>query len=424
MREINLREYEPSEQRLSTDERSALQRLNAGKVKLSLDIQQVIDRDECYRLTPGSTVGAVEAGNLSLLIRPKIKIGQLLSLALYVYDKDIVGFLQQFEFKENEALPDILARALIMAARQAFARGLLHGYLRKEEALYTVRGRIRFDAQLRRRFGIPLPVEVRYNEFTEDIPANRLVKAAAYRLGGMRLSSTQARSGLAWVAGMLDKVSLVEFPVNAVPEAPFDRLNEHYRGVVTLSRLILRHSAFEAQRGEVRASGFLMDMNQVFQEFVTVALREALGASERTFGEKWIGYLDDGKQIRLRPDLTWWEGNRCRFVGDVKYKKLEGRKHEEKEEPGKPPNDDMYQLLAYVTAANLPGGMLIYAKGEADTGCYKVRHCGKVLKVAALDLSGSLEDALGQVKGLAEEIKKGIGVKPDIGDRRREVAPV
>ncbi len=405
MRQINLREYEPSEHRLSTDERSTLQLLNAGQENLSLDIQQVIGNNDTYRLTPGSIVGAMEAGNLSLLISPKIGIGQLLSLACYAIGK----FRPQerdFDFDPDTApLPDVLALALNAMARRAFARGLLHGYLRREEALYTVRGRIRFDAQLRRRFNIPLPVEVRYNEFTEDIPANQLVKAAAYRLGGMWLRSPRARSGLAWVAGMLDNVSWKEFPANAVPEVPFDRLNEHYRGVVALSRLILRHSAFEAQRGKVRASGFLMDMNQVFQEFVTVALREALGASERTFGEKWVGYLDDGKQIHLRPDLTWWEGNRCWFVGDVKYKKLEGRKGGEKEEPGKPPNDDMYQLLAYVTALDLPEGMLIYARGEAETADYTVRHCGKVLKVAALDLSGNLENVLGRVKELAEEIR-------------------
>lgn len=406
MHRLKLKEYEKSGPfELSPDVRETLDKLNAGEPKLSLTIERSRDQADSYYLTPGSVVGAVDVGNLSLLIKPKIGIGQLLSLACYAMGK----FRPQerdFDFgRDDEGLPDVLALALNAMARRAFARGLLHGYLRKEEALYTVRGRIRFDAQLRRRFSIPLPVEVRYNEFTEDIPANQLVKAAAYRLGGMRLRSTQARSGLAWVAGMLGNVSWKEFPANAVPEVTFDRLNEHYRGVVALSRLILRHSAFEAQRGEVRASGFLMDMNQVFQEFVTVALREELGASEGTFGEKWVGYLDDGKQIRLRPDLTWWEGNRCWFVGDVKYKKLEGRKGGEKEEPGKPPNDDMYQLLAYVTAANLPGGMLIYAKGEADTADYTVRHCGKRLQVAALDLSGSLDEALDRVKGLAEKIK-------------------
>ena len=68
---------------------------------------------------------------------------------------------------------------------------------------------------------------------------------------------------------------------SAVPEVRFDRLNEHYRDVVALSRLVLRHGAFESARGEVRASGFLVDMNIVFQEFVTQALREAMGVSNR-----------------------------------------------------------------------------------------------------------------------------------------------
>ena len=52
--------------------------------------------------------------------------------------------------------------------------------------------------------------------------------------------------------------------------------------MVALARLVLRHGAFESGRGVVRASGFLMDMNNVFQEFLTQALREELGASPRT----------------------------------------------------------------------------------------------------------------------------------------------
>ena len=59
---------------------------------------------------------------------------------------------------------------------------MIHDYLTREEALYTVRGRIRFDEQMRRRYGIPLPIEVRYDEFTDDTRANRLVKAAVMRL--------------------------------------------------------------------------------------------------------------------------------------------------------------------------------------------------------------------------------------------------
>ena len=65
----------------------------------------------------------------------------------------------------------------------------------------------------------------------------------------VRLRSLQARRNLGWLASVLDEVSPVEFPASSVPEVRFDRLNEHYRGVVELSRVILRHGAFEARRG-------------------------------------------------------------------------------------------------------------------------------------------------------------------------------
>ena len=237
---------------------------------------------------------------------------------------------------------------------------------------------------------------MRYDEFTDDILANRLVKAAAYRLGRMRLYSGKARTDLGWVAGMLDNVSLIAFPPNNVPEIKFDRLNAHYREVIALSQLILQHNAYEADRGKVRTSGFLMGMNKVFQEFVTVALREALGLNERTFRERNICSLDEAGRVHLRPDLTWWDGSDCTFVGDAKYKRIENQQV---------PNADLYQLLAYVTSLGLPSGMLIYAKGEAEPVIHEIRRSGKRLEVAALDLSGSLDEILARVGDLAERVR-------------------
>ena len=397
MRRVDLREYAASEYPLTASELDVL----VGEAK-RLDLSISPTRTEgVYTLRPGSTVGAVEVGGLSVRIEPKIGIRQLLSLACYAIDK--VEFQEsEFDFPEDVSLPDALALALVAAARRAFARGLLHGYRTEEEALLTVRGRIRFDDQVRRRFGVPLPVEVRYDEFTDDVLPNRLVKAAAERLGGMRLRSTEAQRGLGWVAAMLENVSYVPFAPNDVPEVRFDRLNEHYRNVVTLARLVLRHGAFEAGRGDVRASGFLMDMNVVFQEFVTVALREELGVSGRSFGEGYVCSLDkplpgEKGRIALKPDLVWREGGACVFVGDAKYKRIRDERI---------PNADLYQLLAYVTALDLPGGLLVYAQDEdeRESASYTVRHSGKRLEVAALDLSGTLEAALARVRGVARRV--------------------
>ena len=72
---------------------------------------------------------------------------------------------------------------------------------------------------------------------------------------------------------------------------------------------------------------------------------------------------------------------------------------------GKVPNADLYQLLAYVTALDLPSGLIIYAQGEADTRIHRVRYSGKRLEVAALDLSRPLDEVLRRVLSLADSIR-------------------
>ena len=392
MIEIDLREYAPTEHTLTV---SHLDLLRSEASALNLTIQPAPGPGGTHLLTAGPIVGAVELGDLSVLIEPKMSIPQLLSLICYATGSLGPREASLFDFEERAALPDALAIALASAARRAFSRGLLHGYREEEEALQTVRGRIRLDEQMRRRFGVGLPVEVRYDEFTDDILANRLVKAAVGRLGAMRLRSLQARRGLSWIAAMLEQVSPVAFRSTDVPEIRFDRLNEHYRGVVGLARVVLRHSAFEAGRGDVRASGFLVNMNVLFQEFVTVALREALGVSAQTLPSEKGVTLDEAGAVGLAPDLSWWEGETCTFVGDAKYKNLTN---------ARVPHADLYQLLAYATALDLPGGLLVYAQGEADAASYCVRHAGKRLDVVALDLSGTLDDVMGRIHHVAARV--------------------
>ena len=111
-------------------------------------------RRHAWRLTPGETVGALEVGGLSVSIRPKLGVGRALFLASYA-----IGCVQSCgrrsvsSFPVDDTLVEGLARVFAASARRAFSRGLVHGYRTEEEALHTVRGRIRFTDQMRRRFG-------------------------------------------------------------------------------------------------------------------------------------------------------------------------------------------------------------------------------------------------------------------------------
>ncbi|MCY4511297.1 MAG: hypothetical protein OXG35_30685 [Acidobacteria bacterium] len=380
--------------RLAVAERDALRRSLRP-----VTIEPAPDSENAYILTPGATIGALEIGDLSVSIRPKLDVSRVLFLASYGTGAFRLRERERFSFPDADTPVEALVPVFTASARRAFASGLVHGYRTEEETLDTVRGRIRIDDQIRRRFGIPVPVEVTYDEFTDDVLINRLVKAATEKLSRMRIRSCRSRADLGWVDATLGNVALVEYPPGAVPDVAFNRLNEHYREVVALARLILRNATLETGRGAVRAPGFLMDMNKVFQEFVTQALREALGLSDRTFradcGVRGVT-LDVERRIDLRPDLSWWDGPTCTFVGDAKYKRIQD---------SRVPNADLYQLLAYATALNLPGGLLVYAQGEADDTAHVVRHASKRLEVSALDLSGTIGDLRRRIQKLAERVR-------------------
>ena len=63
----------------------------------------------------------------------------------------------------------------------------------------------------------------------------------------------------------------------------------------------------------------------MFEDFVVVALRDALRVSDRVLVQGASGrrlFSDIAERVSLKPDISFWAGERCRFVGDVKYKRI------------------------------------------------------------------------------------------------------
>lgn len=394
MREITLCEHKTSEPLLlSLQERDAL-----AELVPSLVIQPCAGTTDHYLITPGHMVGAVTLENLSLVIQPKIPIDRVLFLISYAL-RTAEWRSPDFSFASSDSLVEAVALSFAAHLQRAFRSGLLQGYRNEEDALTTVRGRIRFAEQLKRRFGAAPPIEVAYDDFTEDVRENRILKAALMKLRRMRIRSREVQTKLSRFEQLLSPVSVEHFDRGNLPTIHYSRLNEHYRPAVELAELILRVQSLELRHGRFYGSAFVVDMNRVFEEFVYLALRDALKLSEKQFRRQAKGhsiYLDDSRRVVLEPDLTWWDHEQCVFVGDVKYKRINvpGIKH-----------PDLYQLLAYTVATDLPNGMLIYAAGEGVPAEHDVVFVNKRLEVVSIDLEGVPSRILEQMRGLAERVR-------------------
>ncbi|MDE0667477.1 MAG: hypothetical protein F4236_04375 [Acidimicrobiia bacterium] len=164
-------------------------------------------------------------------------------------------------------------------------------------------------------------------------------------------------------------------------------------------------------------------------------------------------YFDEGRAVSIMPDLVFRSAGADRFVADIKYKLSD--------ESVAGPNADLYQLLAYTTALDLPEGLLIYclnadgspdavsgehrpddrsngisrrrsleqpdaaelferasavtrvepipltpaaAVARANYSSVRVRHAGTVLHKHALDLSGTPDEIRNNINALADWI--------------------
>jgi 5-methylcytosine-specific restriction enzyme subunit McrC len=389
---LELNEYQSKESvELSQEQLKQLTRLAPG-----ISISPSSERIGLYKLTPDSRIGIVNLPDLQILIRPKILMSRAMFLIAYSLNKAIWR-TSGFNFDTEDSLLESLIPGFILQIRNALIHGVLHGYRTEEDSLLTVRGRMRIEDQIRRRHGMVIPVEVRFDEFTNDIDENRLIKAALFSLRKLVLRSDDSRRQLHEFDHLLGRVSLTEYHPTNLPQVTYSRLNEHYRSAVELSKLILKSTSLELRHGASYSSAFTIDMNVVFEDFVVTALRENLGLSQRVFPQNFRMHLDHGEKISIKPDLSWWERGRCVFVGDVKYKRTTSAKGE---------NPDIYQALSYAVAANLRNTMLVYAKGEAEESSYYVGDPSHRIDIHALDLASSTQGLLDQIAAIARRIRE------------------
>ncbi|MFJ7266423.1 McrC family protein [Streptomyces sp. NPDC099050] len=353
-----------------------------------------------WLLRAGSKVGAVAVtvpGGDSIILRvtPKVAIPRLFFLLGYSLHPAGNWRDGQVEVAEHRDLLPALAHAVERQIDRALRQGLLQGYRTTEESSLVVRGRMREAEQIRRRFGAALPVEVVYDEFTTDIAENRILRAAVERLLRLPAVPHEVRRRLQHQRRRLaDVTPLVRG--HLVPAWFPNRLNSRYHPALRLARVVLDGSSAEHTAGSLHVDGFLFDMNRLFEDFVTVAMREALKGSGLTGRLQDPHHLDEAAAIRMRPDFVAYGPDGVPMaVADAKYKaqKRDGY-----------PDADLYQMLAYCTALGLPEGHLVYAKGNAPHAAHRVRHAGTVIHQHALDLDQDPAGLLADVAAVTRQM--------------------
>lgn len=349
-----------------------------------------------WKILPCGPVGAVQIGGLLVEVKPKAKVGLSRLLFLLGYARDPGFRPEDVAGLEDTDLFSALAESLARQVSGALSRGVHSGYVTFDDALRTVRGKVRVGDQMSRRPGMLIPLEVTYDDFTVDIPENRILRSALRLMMQLPRLADDVLAKLAHLDSKLDGVSLLRWG-SSLPAWTPSRLNDRYIPALRLAEIVLKNMSAEAGLGRHRVASFVVNMSTVFEDFVATALAEALSGHPGTTSAQYPAFLDvdpglpSSERIRMYVDVVHEVRGRPAVIFDAKYKASWS---------GSYPNADYYQMLAYCTALDLPRAWLVYA-GSGSPRTRTIAHSPVRIVEFPIDVSQTPEALLAGVQELA-----------------------
>ena len=394
VRRIVLSEYgQPIQCWLTDSELSGLRDANARwSQALGLPTDPIrIDykTDGSVMLRAEQVTGVIRAGNLDLEIAPKFlqsaKEGwqEVLWQILSLVEGGLIDAADtSAAVQDNIGIPDLLADMFIASFTIGSARGLPRRYRSQNAEGPVLRGR--FDqSRIVQWSAQPWIVPFIEDALSYDTDAARLFKWTASTLFGMVHSPVRARA----LRAIYENLS---FASNRPPH-PLDahrvQLGSQYRALspaLLVSLLVLQGQGIRHMHGDLTASGFLWNSDEVYERFVywlcqKVAHTRGAHVDKRTiaFGEIIAG---SGYRLETTPDVVFRGPDNSPFaVIDAKYKRFGNR----------PKASDTYQLIAAAHVLGREKVALTYpAEAHRVATTWRVRSAlgGRQLELTALPL--------------------------------------
>jgi 5-methylcytosine-specific restriction enzyme subunit McrC len=284
-------------------------------------------------------VGVVEVGDVTVEIYPKLD-RHLLSDRLVTSEDladsamqsllwmlEVSGYMDISETdtarlqEERVSFYDVFAYLMAKNLIVELQSGVPHAYVTVRDAVPAVKGRINILEQVTTHWNRFDRVACIWDEFTPDIPLNRLFKCAC-RVLNERVANQAVSKMLIDCLMYLDPVADLSpaAALQAVEGFRWDRSNERLKMCFNMAVRLLAGTGYRMAHGAADTFVFMMDMNQLFEDYAACALEARFGVP--VDAQKNIGKLfADPRRLSQYPDYLW-EVDGKRWIGDAKYKHL------------------------------------------------------------------------------------------------------
>jgi 5-methylcytosine-specific restriction enzyme subunit McrC len=347
-------------------------------------------------VTIGATswVGALAVPGLVVRVMPKVSVTNFFAMLGAGVSPDAFDH-EHVTWSDTDELIDGVAYFAIRLIDSATMRGLVHGYVPREERMRTIRGRLLVEEFARRPWSAAEP-QCRFDDFTADIVENQLFRCTLQAMLSWPQLAPHIRREALRVLGRFDGVADTPATKHAAP-LPITRLNEHYEDAMRLSRLVLQAMSLSHEAGDQQANSLMVDMDDLFQRWIAQELDLRLAPEMRIERDEDV-WLDEGRAVTMAPDLVVRRGSEVVLVGDAKYSMGAD---------GYMASRDYLELIAYTTAMGLPTGLLIHCNSDrAPESEIVIRNAGTRILCRPIRLDGSYAAVCRSLDALADLVRE------------------
>ena len=289
------------------------------------------------RIKAKQYVGIAPFSQFTVMVMPKIELNlkeQPENLAYFIgyahgFEKDLIKVLPKIPEAEFEAtrLSRILIELIIMAfvdkCEVLFRQGLVKSYVTHTENVRFLRGKLLMQLQYRNDLRKNLQFACEFDELEHDNLENRIILKTlevCYLISQDDKIKQNIRRLRHQISGFVSSVPIEMIDFDKIS---YNRLNEHYRLIHKICKLIINNSGIKdiSKFKTPNIVSFFVNMNDVFQDFVSRFLEETLskiGYRVSTEQRKRVWY-SKGRSRGARTDILIRKNSQL-YILDTKYK--------------------------------------------------------------------------------------------------------
>ncbi|MFC4024750.1 restriction endonuclease [Oceanobacillus longus] len=323
-----------------------------------------------------------------------IPIRNIYYMLSYTYQTLNLSEYKQIGTESYENVKELYSEILSVGIPVLIRGGLSKDYISVEETSNVIKGKIDINSTIKKNALVTKKVAVIYDEFSENILLNQIIKATLVYLSRSNKISKKIRRLLYGMLPYFTEVSDVEIDLKLWKNVRYNRQNIRYQFIVDVCRYLYEQLLFDESSTSQMAKEAQDEqrLSSLYEKFIYAFFKRETkyGVSHPQIQWSVDDEFTDALPI-MQTDLVLRKDKKtlivdAKFYSENMVTRFEGGAAKQK-------SSNLYQIFTYINnwkkePDETVAGMLLYAKTTALNQPNHIYHIkGKQIFVVSLDLS-------------------------------------